>query len=111
MVKALEEKGTLVVNPYEGLIKARDKLRTMITLMKNGVRVPETIVTVNIDAALHYTEKWGKVIVKPIIGSLGRGVMLIDNVDIAYNIYRQLLAWVPAFIDTKILREKVQQRP
>jgi ribosomal protein S6--L-glutamate ligase len=106
MVKALEEKGTLVVNPYEGLIKARDKLRTMITLMKNGVRVPETIVTVNIDAALHYTEKWGKVIVKPIIGSLGRGVMLIDNVDIAYNIYRQLLAWYQPLLIQKYYEKK-----
>ena len=107
MVKALEEKGTFVINPYEGLVKARDKLRTLLTLMKNGVRVPETIVTVSIDAALHYTEKWGRVIVKPIIGSLGRGVMLIDNVDIAYNIYRQLLAWYQPLLVQKYYEKKL----
>lgn len=106
MIRILEEKQIFVINSYDGIIKARDKLRTLITLAKNGIRVPETIVTVSMDAALHYTEKWRKVIVKPIIGSLGRGVMLIDNVDIAYNIYRQLLAWYQPLLIQKYYEKK-----
>lgn len=93
VVKALEDQGTLTINSYESIIRARDKLRTLMLLKGRGIPVPETLVTTSLDAALHFTQRWGRVVVKPIVGSLGRGVMLLDDVDIAYSVYRQLLSW------------------
>ncbi len=84
IVKSLELAGCTTLNSYEGLLKSRDKISQLMYLSENGIPVPETIVTWSISTALRYLARWGRAIVKPVIGSLGRGVLLLEDEDLAF---------------------------
>lgn len=89
VLEALETKA-FVINRVEALIKARDKWRSLLTLVKNGINVPSTLVTENPYSSMRFTEKWGKAVIKPIVGSLGLGSTLAVDPDVAYQISRGL---------------------
>ncbi|NPA97978.1 MAG: RimK family alpha-L-glutamate ligase [Crenarchaeota archaeon] len=81
-----------IINSSKSIIDTRDKWRSLLKLMINGVRVPTTIVTENPFVAKDFIEKTGKAVFKPLIGSLGLGSTLIEDPDIAYHISRSLLS-------------------
>ena len=88
----LESMGVVVVNPSEAFLKARDKYTSLLLLAKHGLRVPETIVTEDVQRVVDYVREWGVVVIKPIIGSLGFGSVKIDDPDIAYRVAKTLLS-------------------
>ena len=91
VIEALEH-SVPVINSSRSIIDTRDKWRSLLKLMMNGVRVPPTIVTENPFVAKDFVEKTGKAVFKPLIGSLGLGSTLIEDPDIAYHISRSLLS-------------------
>lgn len=93
IVRIIESKGSMTINSYDSIILARDKSMLPSILQKRGINFPRTYVTNDLQVALNVVGKLGKTVVKPIIGSLGRGIMLLDNEDIAYTVLKQLLAW------------------
>jgi RimK family alpha-L-glutamate ligase len=110
IVKLIEDGGGRAINSYSSIVLARDKSMLPSILGKRGVSFPRTYVTNNLQAALTIVGQLGKAVVKPIIGSLGRGVMLLDNEDVAYSILKQLLAWgqpllLQEYIDKKDNRD------
>jgi ribosomal protein S6--L-glutamate ligase len=86
----LEEAGTFVVNPVESLLKARDKYSTITILAKAKLPIPETYVTESAHWVYRATRKFRKVVYKPIMGSLGFGVMKFEDPDLAFNAYKTL---------------------
>lgn len=93
VVKLFEAVGSFTINNYSSIVLARDKSILPAVLSKRGIKFPKTYVTNDLQRALSIVNELGKAVVKPIIGSLGRGVMLLDNEDVAYSILKQLLAW------------------
>jgi len=103
LVKSLELSGTIVINPFKSLLLSRDKITQLLYLSENGIPIPETIITWSVSTALRYLSKWGKAVVKPVIGSLGRGVLLIDDEDRAfYDLTNVLRSGQPIYIQKYI---------
>ena len=92
LMKQLEENGTLVVNPTEALLKARDKYSTITTLAKAGLSIPDTYITESAHWAYRKTESFRQAVYKPITGSLGFGAMKFEDSDLAFNAYKALEA-------------------
>jgi len=86
LLAQLEEIGVVVVNPYEALMKTRDKYMSIMLLRKAGVPVPETLVTEDPAEALRYAERWGDVVIKPLTGSLGLGSFRATSADQVYRV-------------------------
>ncbi|MBE9391668.1 RimK family alpha-L-glutamate ligase [Fervidicoccus fontis] len=106
IVKILEETETFTINSYSSIMTARDKSLLPLILSKNGLPYPKTIITEDLQKALDVINEYGKVVVKPIIGSLGRGVMLLDNVDVAYTVLKQLLSWNQPILLQEFINKK-----
>ncbi|MEB3757050.1 MAG: RimK family alpha-L-glutamate ligase [Desulfurococcales archaeon] len=103
LVKSLELSGTIVINPFRSLLLSRDKITQLLYLSENGIPIPDTIITWSVSTALRYLSKWGKAVVKPVIGSLGRGVLLIDDEDRAfYDLTNILRSGQPIYIQKYI---------
>lgn len=86
----LEFSGTSVVNPVYAFRRARDKYATMYTLAKAGLPIPKTFVTENALQAYRFAKHFTNVVCKPMIGSMGYGVMRFSDLDLAYNAFRLL---------------------
>jgi len=86
----LELCGIPVVNSSYAFRRAKDKYATLYTLKKAGVRVPRTVVTENLGAAVRAVKKFGNVVIKPLIGARGLGVIRTNNFDLAYRVLKTL---------------------
>ena len=76
----LEFLGKKVVNSLKTSIITGNKFFTTLVLKKHGIPTPRTIVTVTERAALKAFDKLGgKAVLKPVIGSWGRLVALLEN--------------------------------
>jgi len=84
---ALEGQGVRVVNNLNTGIFAGNKLFTHMLLQKTGVPTPDATVAFSKDAAIEALEKNGfPKIIKPTVGSWGRMVSKINDVDSAEGI-------------------------
>lgn len=90
IMRHMEKRGTNVVNPVGALLTARDKYSTITTLANVGLRVPETYVTESAHWTYRKTRSLNQMVCKPLIGSLGFGVMKFEDADLAFNAYKTL---------------------
>ena len=87
----LEAAGVTVLNSPKSVECAVDKYLTTAKLEAAGLPVPETIVCENSDDALVAFEQLGRdVVVKPIFGSEGRGILRVSDPDLALRTFRTL---------------------
>lgn len=86
----LEKLGLKVINSAALIEKTVDKFYTSALLAEAGLPVPKTIVTERYDQAMEAVKKLGPVVVKPVFGSLGKGIVLIEDLDIAHRVFRAL---------------------
>jgi len=87
----LENLGAKVINSAEAIERGVDKYYTLTLMEDLGIRVPETIVTEKFDDALAAFDELGKdVVVKPLFGSEGRGIVRVTDKDAAYRLFRAL---------------------
>lgn len=86
----LEDLGLRVINNASLIEKTVDKFYTSALLARAGLPVPETIVTERYDQAMEAVKKLGRAVVKPIFGSLGKGIVLLEDLDIAHRVFRAL---------------------
>ena len=88
---ALEERGIRVVNPARVIERTVDKLWTSATLQRHGLPTPATVVCESIEAA---HEAWkqlgGDVIVKPLFGSMGLGMVRVSEEETAFRVFRAI---------------------
>ena len=106
IIRLFECTGTLSINSYDSIMRTRDKFFSLLVLSSNNIPTPETIVTESLAVALKTIEDWGRVLVKPLVGSFGRGIVLLDNPDIAYPILKQLLSWSQPLMIQKYYEKK-----
>ncbi|MCY2968885.1 MAG: RimK family alpha-L-glutamate ligase, partial [Planctomycetota bacterium] len=87
----LETRGVRVLNPAKAIECAVDKYLTTARLRQAGLPVPATIVCETADAALAAFEQLGgDVVVKPLFGAEGRGIVRVSDPDMAVRVFRTL---------------------
>jgi len=87
----LENLGVRVINTATAIEKTVDKYYTSSLLEDAGLPTPRTIVTERFDEAVAaFAELGGDVVVKPLFGSEGKGMMHINDPDLAHRVFRTL---------------------
>jgi ribosomal protein S6--L-glutamate ligase len=83
--------GVCVLNPPKAVECAVDKYLTSSRLEQAGLRIPPTVVCENApDALLAFERFGGDVVVKPIFGSEGRGMVRVSDPEMALRTFRTL---------------------
>lgn len=91
LLQQLERAGVQVFNSPRAIECAVDKYLTTARLMQVGLPVPETFVCESAETALAAFETLGgDVVVKPIFGSEGRGILRVSDPDLALRVFRTL---------------------
>jgi ribosomal protein S6--L-glutamate ligase len=87
----LQARGVRVLNPPTAVEACVDKYLATARLAAAGLRVPPTIVCQHADAALEaFATLGGDVVVKPLFGSEGRGMVRVSDPDLAWRTFRTL---------------------
>jgi ribosomal protein S6--L-glutamate ligase len=87
----LEAAGIAVLNSPKAIECAVDKYLTTARLAAAGLTVPATIVCENAETAQEAFERLGgDVVVKPVFGSEGRGILRVSDPDLALRTFRTL---------------------
>ena len=87
----LHARGIPVVNPPAAIETCVDKYLATARLEAAGLRVPPTVVCQHADAALEaFAALGGDVVVKPLFGSEGRGMMRVADPELAWRTFRAL---------------------
>ena len=87
---ALEEGGIPVINSPRAIERTVDKLWTTALLAHAGLPVPETVVCEHPDEAMAAFRTLGDVIVKPLFGSMGLGMVRVSTEEMAFRVFRTL---------------------
>ncbi len=87
LLSAIEEHSIRLINSREALEIASDKFLTSIFLEKNRIPTPKTIICENPEDALNAFEELGNdVILKPLFGSKGIGIIRLNDKGFAENV-------------------------
>ena len=90
-LRMLEHDGVRVVNSATAIEHGVDKYYTSARLHDAGVPTPRTVVCERFEEAMAaYQELGGDVVVKPLFGSEGRGIVRVSDIDTAYRVFRAL---------------------
>jgi len=87
----LEDLGVRIVNSAEAIERTVDKYYTSALLEDADIPTPRTIVTERFGEAMEaFHELGGDVVVKPLFGSQGMGMVRVWNEDLAHRVFRAL---------------------
>lgn len=86
----LEDRGLPVVNSPRAIERTVDKFWTSVLLEQCGIPTPETVVCQDADEAFAAFRAMRDVIVKPLFGSMGLGMVRISDEDMAYRVFRTI---------------------
>ena len=86
----LEERGVRVMNSPRAIERCVDKFYTSALLREAGLDTPETLVCERIDDAMAAVREMGDVIVKPLFGSMGHGMVRVSDPETAFRVFRAL---------------------
>ncbi len=90
-LRMLEHSGVKVINSATAIEHGVDKYYTSARLHDAGLPTPRTIVAERFeDAMAAYEALGGDVVVKPLFGSEGRGIVRVTDADTAYRAFRAL---------------------
>jgi RimK family alpha-L-glutamate ligase len=86
----LEDRGVRVVNSPRAIERTVDKFWTSTLLEQCGLPTPETIVCETYEEAFAGFRSLGDVIVKPLFGSMGLGMVRVSDEEMAYRVFRTI---------------------
>jgi len=86
----IEDHGVLVVNSPRAIERSVDKFYTDALLHEAGLDTPDTIVCETTAEALDAVRRFGDAVIKPIFGSMGSGLVRVNDPDVAFRILRAL---------------------
>lgn len=87
----LEQAGRRIVNPPLAIEHCACKFFALNRLAQAGLPVPRTVVTERFDQAMPaFEELGGDVVVKPMFGAEGRGILRVSDPDLAYRTFKAL---------------------
>ena len=85
------QSGVPVVNDPRSMEVAIDKYLCLCKLKSAGLPVPKTLVAEKAEQAMeHFISLGSNVVVKPIFGGEGRGVMRVENEDLAWRTFKTI---------------------
>lgn len=105
-LRQFEMRGVTLVNSTQGFLNARDKYRATQLLASAGLRVPETKLTEDVYVLSETMRAWGSAVLKPLIGSMGYGSLLVTDPDIAFIIGKTWLSYSQPVLVQKYMRSK-----
>jgi len=86
----IERRGIPVINSPRAIERSVDKFYTTALLQEAGLPTPETVVCENVADAMAAAIAMGDVVVKPLFGSMGHGMMRVSDPDMAFRVFRTL---------------------
>ena len=86
----IEKRGVPVMNSPRAIERPVDKFYTTALLQEAGLPTPETVVCEGAADAMAAVLAMGDVIVKPIFGSMGHGMVRVSDPDVAFRVVRSL---------------------
>jgi RimK family alpha-L-glutamate ligase len=86
----LESRGVRVINPPAAIERTVDKFYTSALLHSAGLPTPETVVCESAGDAAAAVRELGDVVIKPIFGSMGHGLVRVSDPDVAFRVLRSL---------------------
>jgi RimK family alpha-L-glutamate ligase len=86
----LEERGTPVMNSARTIERTVDKFWTSTVLEQCGLPTPETVACDDVDEAFAAFRTLGDVIVKPLFGSMGLGMVRVTDEEMAWRVFRTI---------------------
>ena len=86
----LEDRGVRVMNSPRTIERCVDKFYTSALLREAGLDTPETVVCERLDDAMAAVREMGDVIIKPLFGSMGHGMVRVSDPDTAFRVLRAL---------------------
>lgn len=86
----LEDLGIKLLNPASAIEKCADKFYTCSLLEDAGIPVPKTVVAEKYGDAMKAFLGMKDVVVKPLFGSLGMGMLRVSDRDLAYRVFKAL---------------------
>src|SRR5437763_6056863 len=89
LLQRLHARGVPVLNPPAAVETCVDKYLASARLAAAGLPVPPTLVCQHAEAALEaFAALGGDVVVKPLFGSEGRGMLRVADADLAWRTFR-----------------------
>lgn len=86
-----EASGVIVLNPARAIECAVDKGLTSLRLSQAGLPVPDTVLCESCEQAVEqFHQLGGDVVVKPIFGAEGRGILRLTDEQMAWRTFRTL---------------------
>ena len=82
--------GVPVINAASAIERSVDKYYTSFILADTGISTPRSLVTEDFYTALEFCREMGDVVIKPLFGSEGKGMVRISDDETAYRVLR---AW------------------
>ncbi|TRM75660.1 RimK family alpha-L-glutamate ligase [Sulfolobus sp. E5] len=92
VLRELERSGVVLINRPDAMLQARDKFASLMKIKRAGIPVPNTAVVEDPFEVMRLVEKWGEVVIKPVVGSLGLGSVKVSDPDIAFRISKSILS-------------------
>jgi RimK family alpha-L-glutamate ligase len=86
----LENLGVMVINSATTLERSVDKYFTSSLLEDAGIPTPRTVVTERFESAMEAFVQFKDVVVKPLFGSEGKGIVRVQDEDMAYRVFKAL---------------------
>jgi RimK family alpha-L-glutamate ligase len=86
----LEERGARVMNSPRAIERTVDKFWTSALLEQCGIPTPDTVVCETNEEAFAAFRELGDVIVKPLFGSMGLGMIRVSDEDMAFRVFKTI---------------------
>jgi len=86
----IENRGVRVINSPRTIERSVNKFYTTTLLHDAGLPVPETVVCERAEDAMTAARAMGDVVIKPIFGSLGHGMVRVSDPETALRVVRAL---------------------
>lgn len=88
----LHQQGMVIINPPRTIEMAVDKYLCLVRLGEAGLPLPMTAVSQTLETALNQFQRLSQdVVIKPLFGSMGRGLERIDSMDLAVQRFTEIL--------------------
>jgi ribosomal protein S6--L-glutamate ligase len=102
----LSHMGMRIFSKPESIRNAVDRFKMTLELSRKNIPAPQTVITESVDTALDVIHEWGKAVLKPLLTSKGRGMVLLDK----KNASEILPKWKDAYTSPFYLQQFVPSR-